>query len=37
MQSFKETGTIEQEASALWAIYRQRDKETGARTSDQRA
>jgi replicative DNA helicase len=36
MQSFKETSTIEQEASALWAIYRHRDKETGARmaTSD---
>lgn len=33
MQSFKETSTIEQEASALWAIYRRRD-ERGARTMD---
>lgn len=32
MQSFKETSTIEQEASALWAIYRPRD-EQGARTA----
>lgn len=31
MQSFKETGTIEQEATALWAIWRKRDKETGER------
>ena len=33
MQSFKETSTIEQEASELWSIYRKRD-ESGARTDD---
>jgi hypothetical protein len=34
MQSFKETGTIEQVATALWAVWRKRDKDTGQRTSD---
>lgn len=34
MQSFKETGTIEQVASALWAVYRKRDKESGERTAE---
>lgn len=36
MQSFKETGAIEQSASALWAIYRKRDPETGERLNDSR-
>jgi replicative DNA helicase len=34
MQSFKETSTIEQEASALWAVFRKRDPQTGARLDE---
>lgn len=34
MQSFKETSTIEQEASALWAVFRKRDPQTGKRLDE---
>lgn len=34
MQSFKETGAIEQVATGLWAVYRKRDKDTGRRTAE---